>query len=186
MVLTEKLSRLEPFSRSLSSIQGLIFFLWIKDKNLSTFSISQSLKGLRKVGDQPPCSLTQFHTSATIASFCTAKKNIERNKEHNASSPHQTSFQKLTLLPSPQEKAAFWRKRSYSFLISFHNPTPKPHKCANPQKSPHIFYLLPFSKGHSSHLQTSSSICIQELCLAWRSFSYLNPLFSSLYKQWSN
>ena len=115
-----------PFNRSLSSIQGLIFFLWIEDRNLSTSSISQSLKDLRKVGDQPPSSLTHFHKSSTIASFCTTRRSIEGNKEHKASSPHQTSFQNLILLPSPKEKAAFWRKRGHSFLISFHNPTPKP------------------------------------------------------------
>ena len=126
MVLTEKFPRLEPFSKSLSSITSLIFFLWIKERNLPTSSISQSLRGLKKYGAQPPSSLNWFHRSDTMASFCTAKENIEGNKEHNAPSPHQTSFQNLILLPSPKEKAEFWRKRGYSFLISFHKPTPKP------------------------------------------------------------
>ena len=117
MVLTENLLLPDSFIRSLSSIQGLIFFLWIEERNISISSISQSLKDLRKVGDQPPSSLKQFHRSATITSFCTVRINIEGSKEHNASSPHQTSFQKLILLPSPKEKATFWRKRGHSFYF---------------------------------------------------------------------
>ena len=145
MVLTEKLPSLDPFTKRLSSISGLIFFLWIKERKILTSSISQSLRGLRKVGVHPPSSLKWFYSSDTMASFCTAKENIEGNKEHNASSPHQIAFQNIILLPSLKEKAEFYRKRGHSLLISFHNPTPKPplklRVCQPPEDSPYLLLM---------------------------------------------
>ena len=52
--LTEKPLVLDSFNNSRSSCKGLIFLLTRKCRNLSTSSISQSLKGLRKTGNQPP------------------------------------------------------------------------------------------------------------------------------------
>ena len=142
MNFMENFPSLDPFKRSLSSLKGLIFFLWIEERNLSTSLVSQSLKDLKKVGDYPPSSLSQSHKSATIASFCTARIYREGNKKRSASSPHQTSFQKLIILLSPKEKAAFWRKRGHSFLISFHNLAPNPPLMSQLCQPNSWFYLF--------------------------------------------
>ena len=107
-------------------MKGLIFCLCKTCKNLSASSISQSLKDLRKIGFQPPSPLLRSHSFAAGAFFLVVSLNKLGKARLSVSSPHQTSLQKLILLLSPREIEAFWRSRGHSFLISFHNPTPKP------------------------------------------------------------
>ena len=67
--LTEKPSDVDSFNNKQSSCKGLIFLLWRKCRNLSTCSTSQSLKGLKKTGDQPLSSLEESQTLATLVSL---------------------------------------------------------------------------------------------------------------------
>ena len=77
-----------------------------------------------KVGDQLPAPPPLSYMSATLASLFRAKLKSTGYLTYNASSPHQTSIQKLILLPSPRAKLEFWKKLGHYFLISFHKLDP--------------------------------------------------------------
>ena len=126
MTLTEKLFALASFNKSMSSPVGRKFWSCRVCRNLTISPISQSLRDLRKVGDHPPASSPLSQISATLASLFKAKLKRTGNLAHKASSPHQTSFQKLILLPSPRTKTEFWKNLGHSFLISFHKLVPYP------------------------------------------------------------
>ena len=114
---------------TLSSSSKFTIFPPKHNSNLSTSSISQSLKGLENQGLQlPPFSplAETIQTSLTQASLDATRANKEGKDSHKGVVPHHLSFQKLTLQPSPTTKASLELTRCPNFLIAFHNPTPYP------------------------------------------------------------
>ena len=85
---------------TLSSSSKFTIFPPKHNSNLSTSSISQSLKGLENQGLQlPPFSplAETIQTSLTQASLDATRANKEGKDSHKGVVPHHLSFQKLTL-----------------------------------------------------------------------------------------
>ena len=121
-----------------------IFLLKRIRRNHSNSSISQSLTFLRKVRNQPPPpTLELSHISVTLVSLGAARLNREGKERLKASSPHQGSFQKINLLPSPRGKNCILEKGVPIFSDFFPNAYTKPSPnitCAlTPFNLPKIF-----------------------------------------------
>ena len=110
-------------------------------------------------------------TSLIKASFQIAKLNRVGNTMHKATSPHQESFQKLTLLPSPITNFAFLRITSQSFLIFVYKSVPKLFLLSPEQHPPSI----------SSNFLLIVSLHREFLSLANRQFHFSNKALFSLY-----
>lgn len=109
--------------------------------------------------------------------FWAAKLNREGKERHKASSPHQRSFLKRTLLPSPTKNMALGKRVSHSFLSSFHMLvqtsllTPE-HQST--ESSPNFLLITPLQRAFLSLAKTNS--ILQKSLIEVDKLLTLNPL----------
>jgi hypothetical protein len=137
---------LEETHHSLSSLSVLTLTecnTWKKETKTST---SQSWASLVKLTfhwiESPKCS----KLSATATSFTRAIPNKAGKATLRVTSPHHKSCQKLILEPSPKTNLVNRDNETQSFLMFFHNPTPKAPVDSREHHPPHSLPYLESTK----------------------------------------